>query len=227
VQQVRVLAQLGGHPRELDAAAVHHVGVVGDPERDGRELLDQEHPDPGLGHRAQRWHEPLDHHGREAERELVDEDEARLGDQRLGEHEHLLLAARHRSGPDVEPLDELGEHLQGVLATHLRLASWQGIAGDVEVVGDRQLAQQAPSLRNDRDARLADALGALAAQVLAVEQDAAGLGAQDAADREHEARLAGAVGSQQRGDLAAPDLQRHVAHDRPGAARDRHLLQQE
>ena len=49
---------------------------------------------------------------REPERELVDQHEPRLGDERLGEHEHLLLAARQRARRCVEPLLELGEELE-------------------------------------------------------------------------------------------------------------------
>ena len=62
-----------------------------------RELLDQEHADAARGDGLQRRHEPLDDDRREAERQLVDEDDLRPGDERLGEHDHLLLAAREQA----------------------------------------------------------------------------------------------------------------------------------
>ena len=61
------------------------------------ELLDQEHPDALRGDGLDRRHEALDDHRREAERELVDEHDLRLGDEGLGEHHHLLLATREQA----------------------------------------------------------------------------------------------------------------------------------
>ena len=42
--------------------------------------------------------EALDDDRREPERELVDQDDARVRDEGLREHDHLLLAARERAG---------------------------------------------------------------------------------------------------------------------------------
>ena len=49
-------------------------------------------PDPRLRDRADRRNQPVDDDRGESERELVNQDVARLGDERLGEHHHLLLA---------------------------------------------------------------------------------------------------------------------------------------
>ena len=61
-------------------------------------------PTPDSATVADRRDEALDDDRSEPERELVDEDEARLGHERLGEDEHLLLAARERPRREVEPL---------------------------------------------------------------------------------------------------------------------------
>src|SRR5215469_11761973 len=45
MQQVRVGAQLTGGPRVADHAALHHVGGARQAERQGRELLDEQHAD--------------------------------------------------------------------------------------------------------------------------------------------------------------------------------------
>ena len=42
-EQVGVVAQFAGQAGEADPAAFHDVGVVGQAERDGGELLDQQH----------------------------------------------------------------------------------------------------------------------------------------------------------------------------------------
>ena len=61
----------------------------------------------------------LDHDRREAERGLVEHDEARLPHQAAGDRQHLLLAARQRAGELPAPLGEAreqGEHARRALA---------------------------------------------------------------------------------------------------------------
>src|SRR3954471_11858165 len=107
-EQLRALLELARRPGEPQPAAVHHVRAGGEAERDSREMLDQEPANAGLRDGADRWHEPLDDDGREAERELIDQEEARLRDERLREHEHLLLAARQRTPGGIEALRSSG-----------------------------------------------------------------------------------------------------------------------
>src|SRR5579871_165475 len=68
---VGMLTQALGGAVEHDAAVLHHVPVVGDRERDRGALLDQQDGEvelaPDLGEPLRQI---LDHHGREAEREL-------------------------------------------------------------------------------------------------------------------------------------------------------------
>src|SRR5262245_8987144 len=91
---VGVAAQPLRGPVEHDAAALHHVAVVGDLERHGRALLDQQDGDAelaaDLGEPSQ---QVLDHDRREAERELVDQQQLGPTDQRAGDRQHLPLAA--------------------------------------------------------------------------------------------------------------------------------------
>src|SRR4051794_18345911 len=224
LEELRPRLELARRAGEPQAPAVHHVGAVRQPERDGRELLDEQHADAGLGHRADRRHEALDHDRREAQRQLVDEEEPRLGDERLGEHEHLLLAARQRAPGGVEALAELGAQLERVVAAGLRLLARERVRRDLQVVRDGQLRQQAATFRHDRDAGLPDALRPAPGKLLLAERDRAALRAQDACDREDERRLARAVGSEQRGHLAARDRERDVVHHRPAAAGDGQVL---
>src|SRR5262245_57509418 len=91
---VGMAAQPLGGAVEHDAAVLHHVAVVGDLERYGRALLDDQDGDaelaPDFGEPAQ---QVLDHDRGEAERELVDQQELRPADESAAERQHLPLAA--------------------------------------------------------------------------------------------------------------------------------------
>jgi hypothetical protein len=80
------------------------------------------------------------------------------------------------------------------------------------------------ALGNDRDAGGADLLGAAARQVQVVEHDAPAARAEQACDREHERRLAGAVGAEERRHLARRDLE-ETSRTTGRPALDREVLQ--
>ena len=167
VEQLGLVAQLLRAPGEAHHAALHHVRAVREAERDGRELLDQQHADPRLGDRADRRDQPLDHDRREAERQLVDDHEPRLGHERLREHDHLLLAARQRAGGVAQALLELGEQLERARAPGRGLLARQRIRRDPDVVLDGQLAEQPAAFRDDREPGLPDPLGPAARELAA------------------------------------------------------------
>ena len=170
---------------------------------------------------ADRRDQAVDDHRREPERQLVDEHEPRPRDERLGEHDHLLLAARQRARGVVEPLLELGEQLERALRPASASRARQRVRGDADVVLDGQLGQQPPALGDDRDARpCGSAPGRLPASRGSSSSTEPPRGLQHAADREHQARLAGAVGTEQRGDLAGGISSDTLAHDVAPAARD-------
>ena len=60
------------------------------------------------------------------------------------------------------------------------------VRGDAQVVGHRQLGQQPSAFGHDGDAGRADLLGPALGEVLVAEQDLPGVGAQHAADGQHE-----------------------------------------
>jgi hypothetical protein len=93
-----VVAQVGGGAGEADAAALHDVGVAGQAQGDGGELLDQQDAGAGFGDGADDRDQAADHHRGQAEGQLVDQHVARLGDQGLGQNDHLLLAAGQGAG---------------------------------------------------------------------------------------------------------------------------------
>src|SRR5215831_9866997 len=110
---VAVPAQPLGVAVEHDATVLHHVAMVGDRERDRGALLDQQDGDrklaPDLGGALR---QVLDHHGREAERKLVDQHELGSAHQRAAERQHLPLAARQKAAEPAAQLGEPGEELE-------------------------------------------------------------------------------------------------------------------
>ena len=166
-----------------------------------------------------------DHHRGQAQRQLVDQHVARIGDQGLGQHDHLLLAAGQGAGQRGQPLAELREQLQDLLPAGLGLLAGQGVAGHAQVVLDGQVGQQAAALGDDRDAGPADPFRTPAGEVCgclawSVEEDRAGRGLQDAADGQDQGGLARAVRAEEGGDLAGRDLDRDLPDDGAAAALD-------
>src|SRR5207253_5059740 len=98
-----VRRQLSGRSLERDAAALEHVGMVGDRQREPGVLLDQEQRDAVAADRLQRLEHLLDQQGREPHRRLVEEQHARLLKQGARDGQHLLLAAGHLPGRDAAP----------------------------------------------------------------------------------------------------------------------------
>ena len=177
--------------------------------------------DPGARDLLERRHEALHDDRRQAQRELVDDHDPRPRDERLGEDDHLLLAAREQARRRLPARLELAGRARARSAIRaLRSLARERVRRDAQVVLHRQLGQQPPPLGDDRDARGADRLGPRAREVRVAEQDLAAARAQDSADREHERRLAGAVRAEQRRDLARRD-RRARRRGRPCARRAR------
>ena len=77
-----------------------HVAAVGDLEREVDVLLDQQHRGPvRRGELAHHGQQALDDHRREAEAELVEQQQPRAPAERPGDREHLLLSARQQPRP--------------------------------------------------------------------------------------------------------------------------------
>ena len=75
-------------------------------------LLDEQNGHALVGGRAHRLQQAVDDHGRETERELVDEEHAAATGEAAREREHLLLATGQEADAALEMRLELGEELQ-------------------------------------------------------------------------------------------------------------------
>src|SRR6266550_6913179 len=103
---LRHAGELGARAGELDAAVLQHIGVVGEPQRGGGHLLDQDDRRSLLAQRADRARDLLHQQRREPHRRLVHEDDARLRHQASGDRQHLLLAARKRARKLAAPFTQ-------------------------------------------------------------------------------------------------------------------------
>ena len=142
---------------------------------------------------------------------------SRLGNQRLGQHDHLLLSARQGPCGHLEALPEGGEQLQCALAPSACLLTGEGIGRDPDVVVHRQLGQETPSLWDDRHPGPPDTLRSGPGKVATVEQHRAFLELQHAGNGQDQARLARSVRAEQGGDLTGGDVDRDIAHHGPAS----------
>src|SRR5215211_8020068 len=85
-----VLSQLGARALDRDAPDLEHVCAAGRAERELRVLLDDEHGETFLlVQLGDDLEELADDQRREAERRLVEQEQARLRHERPGQREHL------------------------------------------------------------------------------------------------------------------------------------------
>src|SRR5262245_11871665 len=204
-----VLGQLPARALERDPTHLEHVRAARGAQRELRVLLDDEDGEPLLLVEVAEDPEDLpDDDRREPEGRFVEEQEKRPRHERAGDREHLLLAARERSGlllaAPVEPREMAADPL-----VVLREAASLEIPAQTEVLVHRQLTEDAAALRDVCDSGARDALGGGARHALAREPDVA-RGRHETGDRPQRRRLAGAVPAEDRDDLALPHAQRNA-----------------
>ena len=141
---------------EDDPARLEHVRALAEVECEQRVLLDEQDRDVLLVVQpVQELDELLDDDRREAERELVDRERARLGHQRATDRDHLLLAARGSSGGAVAQLVQLRQQGVDALETLARLARGGGGSGaSRSTISVRNERPNAPSRRFASTGRL-------------------------------------------------------------------------
>ena len=141
-----------------EASLREHVGPLGDVQGKGHVLFDDEHArTEGVGGRAQHRQQPLDHDRRQAEAHLVDDQHARLRDQRATDGEHLLLATGQQPGLAAEALAQLGQQVE-----HLVVAGDVTAARDAQVLVGGQVVEQRAIFGHQREAAAGDPVGRLA-----------------------------------------------------------------
>src|SRR5918998_469462 len=202
-----VVVQLVGRALHRDTTGLEHVAPVADVECEVGVLLDHQDGQALVAVEvAQPGEQLAGDQGGEAERRLVEQQQAGPGHHRPGEGEHLLLATAHAAGLLRAALAQTGEHVVPTLQVAPDLAVTAVDRPDAQVVLDRQVGERAPALGDVGDAEPRHGLGALAHDRRAVEADVA-LDGDEAADGPERGGLARAVGAEHHGDVAHLDRQ--------------------
>ena len=170
---------------------MQNVDVVGHGDGALDVLLDQQHRTafgPEHGHGVE---DLVDDDRGEAHRELVGHDQRRVGDERPGQGQHLLLAAGQGPGRLVEAPPEDGEQPGGPVDGRRQRAV---VGLDEEVLPHRQAPEDPPPFRNEADAPPGPGMGCGPGHRPALEVDLAAGGADEAGDGLQQRGLPGAVG---------------------------------
>ena len=208
-----VCEQVRGRPLQDDAARAHHRAAVGVPQRQPRVLLHQQDGHALRAQRVERREDLGDDQRREPERGLVEQQQLRLGHERPGDGQHLLLAAAERLGRLVGALLQHGEQrahaLQPALDDGAPLPAG-AVRAQLEVVAHGHGAEEQAALGHEREPVAHQALGPRRAHLGAVVADRARAQRHEPDDRLEQRRLAGAVGADDGHELAGADGEVHV-----------------
>ncbi len=159
--------------------------MVGDVERALDHLLDQQDGGARRAQALQHLHHLVDDDGRQPERRLVEHQEPGLAHQRLGDRQHLLLAARQHARQCLRSLGQHGKELvDEIVALPLNgFIETRAVEAELEVGVHILAAEQAAALGHMQQPEIDDAMRRLARDVASGEHDAAGRRPQQAGDR--------------------------------------------
>ena len=216
---VFVPEELVGRTVHDDLAGLHDVAVVGDRECHDGVLLDQQDRDALLVDVDDGVANLLDQLRGESQRRLIEDQQAGVGHEAASDRQHLLFAAREVAGHRLAPVGQQGEHRHHpVVCLGDGLPVAVGVRPGRQVLIDGQVGEDAPTLENLRDAgthplrrtEMADGLAVEAHRTL---RDLARVDVEQPADGPQGGRLAGAVGAQERHDVAVRHLDGQAAQD--------------
>src|SRR6185437_4513100 len=217
LRHLAIVEQLLAGSRQGDAPVLDHIGAIGDGERESRILLREQNAPALIAQPGDEAENLGDQHRREAERRLVEHENARLGHQAAADRQHLLLAARKIGRRLVQApqqhrkeLADLADRRIERRGARFRVAR---ISAKAQILAHGQPAENLAALRNLRDAGEHARARAHAVDALAVEHDLAAAQRDDAGDRLDEGRFARAIGADQRDDLGIADGQIDLVND--------------
>ena len=204
------LRRVGGlHARDLPVA--HDGDAIGDARHFLEPVRNIDDADAARGDLAHDDEKPLHFGGGERRRRLVHDEDLRCVGQRLGDGDDLPASDRKLAhglvdadvlADDAEPLDRLPAHRRAVENPAAgELAPEEQIGGDVQARHEVELLENRRHARGLGGARIVEADG------LAVEQHLAGVRGKDAGENVHQRRLAGAVLTEQRMNLAPLEVE--------------------
>ena len=193
------------------APVAHHRDALAEREDLVEPVRDEEHRRALRAQRLDDAEEAVDLRLRERGGGLVHDDHARLGRERLGDLDDLLVGDREpaRDAVGVELDAELVEQALDLAPHRARgrcAGSSQRLGADEDVLGDRQIREQRGLLEDDGDAGRVRLRGRVEDDLLAVDQHPPAVGPVHAGEDLDERRLAGAVLADERVRLAAAQL---------------------
>ena len=202
-------------------AVAEHRDAVADRQHVVEEMRDEHDAAPGLAQPAQQREQPLDLGRRQRRGRLVQDDDARAGEQHARELDQLLQAERQRAHPRAR-IDVDAEALQmlGRAAAHRppvdQAEPVDRLHAEMDVLRHRQLAHDGKLLMHHADAGRARIARRAKADRPAVEAHLALILGVHAGDDLHQRGLAGAVLADQPVDLARRqrEIARHAARRR-------------
>ncbi len=219
-------ARLARRRHADDAAVLHHRHAVGDAEHfleavgdvDDADALGAESRDDAV--------QALGIGGREHRRRLVEDDDADLLRQGLGDLDHLLVGDREVADRTarVDGKAQAPEQFPGA-AVQRRPGDDARQLAQEDVLGDRQVGRQGGLLVDHRDAMRGGDPRVVGRDRRAVDEDRAAVGRDLARQHPHQRRLAGAVLAEERVDLAGLEIEVDPLQRAHAAERPRDVLQ--
>ena len=197
-----------GRPFERRPSLEEALDPRGDADRLAHVLLDEQHRHPGVEQLGQQAVDLPHDDRRRAERELVEQEHARVRDERPSDRHGLLLAAGELRGalarsfphPSEQPVDAL--QIPG---------SGPGVVGaDDQVLLDGERREETASLGHERHPRGQPPFRRLAGDLRPVQEDRALGRLVQTGQRAQQRRLARAVRADDRVHLAGVDAQAHA-----------------
>ncbi len=174
-QDVGPRQEFRGRATEADLALLHEVRRLGDGKRNVHRLLDEDDRRAAVANGAHDAEQLLDDHRGETERQFVDHEQARLGDEGLAEREHLLFPTRQVARGLIPAVTQDGKEVKDVFGRLLEVLGVTGVepAGDLEVLLDAQRGEHALAAGYLHDAPRRDVVRHGVRDLLAVEQHTA------------------------------------------------------
>src|SRR3984885_7753013 len=206
----RVATCVRGYPSERYAAFEKTVESVGDCERAGRVLFDDDHRDAARFDRGNDRIEIVDHYWRQAEADFIAQQNARIGEKATAERHHLLFAAGQQAGLLPAPFLEDREQPPHLVEADRALAADRPTEAKVFFYAER--GEKPPALRDQRNAPGDDIGCRAASEVRAIEANPAFYAIWLADDCFEEGRFTGAVGADDRDDLSGVDAEFDAVH---------------
>src|SRR5579859_1004118 len=158
-------------------------------------LLDNEHAGAGAANPVEGLDQPIDQHGRQPFRRLVEKDETWIGHQRAADREHLLLAATQHGAQPVgallEDREEIVDRVEIPVPRPARRPAQQ------QVLLDRQVRKDATPLWRNRNSELGRRVTREVVDPTAADPDFTGTDLRLAKDGEQQGGLARSVAAYQ------------------------------